>query len=188
MLTSLPGTPPGSTLSYPTWGQWCCSILLNINCPALLLRIPNSHARANWGLMFQTQEKFRKHSSVGKTAWFISYSHSLYSSLHSWKPCQRLSYAAAAFSTIHKLGRWQGGLPRSECQKPGNQPFFLLLISLSPAPLHPGPPLPFPAGKISCLFMGFMTAGLPRSSKKKWKEGRRPLTKIPSELMLSFGN
>lgn len=42
--------------------------------------------------MFQTQEKFRKHSTVGKTMWLISYSHSLYSSFHSWKPCQRLSY------------------------------------------------------------------------------------------------
>ena len=108
-------------------------------------------------LMFQTQEKFRKHSTVGRTAWFISYSHSLYSSFHSWKPCQRLSYMTAAFSTIHKLGRWQGGLPRSECQKPGNQPFFLLLISLSPAALHPGP-LPFPEGKTSCLFMHLITA------------------------------
>lgn len=137
--------------------------------------------------MFQTQEKFRKHSTVGKTAWFISYSHSLYSSFHSWKPCQRLSYTTAAFSTIHKLGRRQGGLPQSKCQKPGNQPSFLLLISLSPAPLHPSP-LPFPAGKTSCLFMHFMTAGLPRSSKKKCKEGRRPLTKIPLELMFGFGN
>lgn len=96
--------------------------------------------------MFQNQEKFRKHFTAGKTTGFISYSHSLYSSFHSWKPCQRRSYTTAAFSTMQKLGRWQGGLPRSECQKPGNQPFFLLHISLGPAPLHPSP-LPFPAGR-----------------------------------------
>lgn len=135
--------------------------------------------------MFQTQEKLRKHPTVGKAVWFISYSHSPYSSFHSWKPCQKLSYMTAAFSTIHKLGRWQGGLPLSKCQKPGNQPSFLLLISLSFTPLHPSP-LPFPVGKTSCLFMHFVTAGLPRSCEKKCKEGRRPPTKILSELMFSF--
>lgn len=147
MLTLLLGTPPGSTLSFPRWGQCCCSGLLNINCPALCLSDPTPMWEPTKDfLMFQNQEKFRKHFTAGKTAGFVSYSHSLYSSFHSWKPCQRRSYMTAAFSTMQKLGRWQGGLPWSECQKPGNQPFFLLHISLGPAPLHPSP-LPFPAGR-----------------------------------------
>lgn len=137
--------------------------------------------------MFQTQEKFRKHFYC----WQDHVAHILFPQpLLILPQLETLSKAVLydrAFSTIHKLGRWQGGLPRSECQKPGNQLSFLLLISLSSAALHPSP-LPFPAGKTSCLFMHFMTAPLPRSSKKKCKEGRRPLTEIPLELMLSFRN
>lgn len=134
--------------------------------------------------MFQNQEKFRKHFTVGKTAGFISYSHSLYSFFHSWKPCQRLSYPAAAFSTKQKLGRWQGGLPESECQKPGNQPFFLLHISLGPAPLHPSP-LPFPAGRHPAyLCISWLLVCLDPARKC----AKRPLNKIPSELPPGLGN
>lgn len=90
----------------------------------------------------------------------------------------------ASFSTKQKLGRWQGGHPGSECQKPGNQPFFLLHISLSPAPLHPSP-LPFPAGRHSAyLCISWLLVCLDPSRKS----AKRPLNKIPSELPPGLGN
>lgn len=63
--------------------------------------------------------------------------------------------------------------------------------TLLPASHLPGPsssppqPTAFSCGKTSCLFMHFMTAGLPRPIKKKCKEATN---KIPSELPPGLGN